>query len=297
MKSYEEMAQSVLCRARAERAVRRRKRNCIAVVLACVCCAVLTVTAGVGALSRGQVTLRGTKPSEIVENPVTQPTDTTSNNIYQDSPEVTLLHCIGDTEVVQMREGIRVPYRALVRVRDITGVDDKEFAAVLEQEQACIDELFSEYPRDALNSWGRYRGENVLITTISAGGFRLRLEKASAVRGISVSVTEMGYMVLVPELENGYGSASGKRSIDLDRAAIRGICGDAAGEIDFLWSISPKAAQIIKSNPSVKLSELRDTVTVTVTYEDGGEETLIVDMLVSDSGEIFAVHRGTMMDA
>ena len=47
----------------------------------------------------------------------------------------------------------------------------------------------------------------------------------------------------------------------------------------------------------MKLSQLSDTVTIEVTFKDGITETVIMDLIFGDSGQIYAVRRGTTLTA
>ena len=42
----------------------------------------------------------------------------------------------------------------------------------------------------------------------------------------------------------------------------------------------------------MKLSTLRDTITVFVEFTDGTTETVVADVIIQDDGQVFIVHRG-----
>ena len=58
------------------------------------------------------------------------------------------------------------------------------------------------------------------------------------------------------------------------------------------WGISSELAQSIREDPTIPLESIRDTITVTIYYENGATETLIFDITVNEEGQIFVTQRG-----
>lgn len=289
MKSYEEMAQSVITRARDHRAAVKRRTITLTAGALCLCVVGLVFTINAG-------------PGE--QNPVlqvTQPKATTTPNASVPPEEslephpsyrVTLLHSTADSEAVKMEEQVQLPYRTLIRLRDISGVAEEQMSTVYAQEEEYLDQLFACYSKEAINSWERYRGENVLITTASVGQFVFRVDDFSAVESLRVSVTEVGRMGLMPRLDDYCSIALRSLSIELDEAGIEEAYQSEQGGIIMSWGLSPSTATLLKNDTGMPLSSLRDTITYTVTFKDGSVETHLVDMTINDNGEVYATYRG-----
>ena len=141
---------------------------------ACAACIALMIVA---ASSR----IPSTSPDVQLEGPSQSSIALPSANTTEPSSQcqkntVTFLHALGDgTQKTELVENLKYPYRTLIRIRDISGITDAQFDDVHEEEERYINEFFSQYPENALNSWGRHRGEKVLVTTLSVGGVYLAI--------------------------------------------------------------------------------------------------------------------------
>lgn len=218
--------------------------------------------------------------------------------VIEQRHHVTFLHAIGDgSQKKELMDNIKFPYHTLIRVRDISGVDDNDFSAVSAEEQKYIEDFFSQYPKRALNSWGRYWGKDVLITTLSAGSFILQFDDLSAVESVEISVTDMGYAHLAHRVEGYCCIANDFLNICLDEKGLQQAIQSSEGGLTMLWSISPQAASMIKDDPSLPLSVLQDTIKIQVCLKGGIIETCSIDMIVDDSGNVYAVYKGTTVTA
>ena len=263
---------------------------------ACAACVALMIVAAISHLpaTLPDVQLEGPSQSTIA----LPPANTTEPSTQSRENTVTFLHALGDgTQKTEMVENLKYPYRTLIRTRDITGLTEAEFDEVYEEEARYITEFFSQYPEDVLNSSGRYRGEKVLITTLSAGLFVLQFDDIEAVESVEISVTDMGYLHLLHQVEGYYCSAFNNFRINLDQDGLAQATKDTDGDLKMVWNISPHAAQRIKNDPSIKLSTIQDTINIRVCFNDGSEQNCAVDMLIEDSGEVYAIYRGTSVTA
>lgn len=263
---------------------------------ACAACVALMIVAAISHLpaTSPDVQLEGPSQSTIV----LPPANTTEPSTQSRENTVTFLHALGDgTQKTEMVENLKYPYRTLIRTRDITGLTEAEFDEVYEEEARYITEFFSQYPKDVLNSSGRYRGEKVLITTLSAGLFVLQFDDIEAVESVEISVTDMGYLHLLHQVEGYYCSAFNNFRINLDQDGLAQATKDTDGDLKMVWNISPHAAQRIKNDPSIKLSTIQDTINIRVCFNDGSEQNCAVDMFIEDSGEVYAIYRGTSVTA
>ena len=101
-----------------------------------------------------------------------------------------------------------------------------------------IENFFNQYPKNALNSWGRYRSDDLLITTLSAGSFILQFDDPSAVESVEISVTDMGHVRLAHSVE-GYCCIAGDfLSICLDQNGLQQAIHPSEGGLTMFWQIS-----------------------------------------------------------
>ena len=263
---------------------------------ACAACITLMIVAAISRLPSASpdVQLEGPSQSTIT----LPPTNTTVLSSQSQKNTVTFLHALGDgTQKTELIENLKYPYRTLIRIRDISGITDAQFDDIYEEEALSINEFFSQYPENALNSWGRHRGEKVLVTTLSAGGFILQFDDIEAVESVEISVTDMGVLHLRNRVEDYCCTAANKLKIYLDQDGLAQATKQSRGNLEMFWGISPHAAQRIKNDPSIQLSTIRDTINIRVCFNDGSEQNCAVDMLIEDSGEVYAIYRGISVTA
>ena len=259
-----------------------------AVTLACAACLGLVL---IGVIKWRVPGSADTLP-DIPPQLMSEPTHATEPPVSEQKHYITFLHAIADgSQKTKLIENVRFPYRTLIRLRDISGMDDEQFSVVYKEEQNFMDGLFSQYPEEARN-WGRYRGKDVLITTISAGSFILQLNDPEAVKSVEISVTNMGYVSLLPRIESYRCVANNRHNIYLDEKAIEQAIQPSVGGLTMFWQISNQVASMIKEDPSLPLSSIQDTITVRICLKDGSEEACSVDMIVEDSGDVYAIFRG-----
>ena len=263
---------------------------------ACAACIAFMIVAAISRYPSASpdVQLEGPPQSAVTSPSVT----TTEPSVQSRKNTVTFLHALGDgSQKTELIEDLKYPYRTLIRTRDITGITEAEFDEVYEEEARYITEFFGQYPESALNGWGRYRGEKVLITTLSAGGFIMQFDDMEAVESVEISVTDMGVMSLQRRVENYCSTAMNKLRIYLDQDGFAQATEQSNGDLEMFWNISPHAAQRIKDDPTIPLSDIRDTINIRVCFQDGSEQNCTVDMLIEDSGEVYAIYRGASVTA
>lgn len=259
--------------------------------VACAACITLLLVTAISHRTSGpqDVQLEGPPQSAATSPSVTA----TEPSVQSRKNTVTFLHALADgTQKTELVENLKYPYRTLIRVRDISGITDAQFDDIAEEEQRYANDFYSQYPSDMLHCRGSYRGEKVLITTLSAGTFVLRFDDIEAVESVEMSVTDMGLLHLVCRVEDYYCTAVNNFKIYLDREGLAQATEDTDGDLEMVWNISPNAAERIKNDPSTQLSAIRDTVDIRVCFKDGSEQSCTVDMLIEDSGEVYAIYRG-----
>lgn len=211
-------------------------------------------------------------------------------------PRLTLLCAVtGESAAKVMEANIALPYKAEIRVRDITGMTEEQLLEILEEEHAYKEQLKVSYPEDF--NYGRHRRDNVIVTTISAGCFRVEFEDVQTVERIQATVTENGYLAVYPRAENGrYSAQAGFFGIDIDGESFRQTLAMKQNEdLEMFWQISTLVADKIDVNPNMKLTEIMDTITLTVNYTDGREEIIKVNICVDEQGQISAVREETVI--
>lgn len=263
---------------------------------ACAACVAFLVVAAISRYPSASpnVQLEGPPQSAATSPSVT----TTEPSIQSRKNTITFLHALGDgSQKTKLIENLKYPYRTLIRTRDITGITEAEFDEVYEEEARYITEFFSQYPEEVLNGWGRYRGEKVLVTTLSAGSFVLQFDDIEAVESVEISVTDMGHLHLLHQVEGYYCSAFNNFKIHLDQNGLAQATAQSNGDLEMSWNISPHAAELIKNDPSTQLSTIRDTIHIRVCFKDGSVKSCTVDMLIEDNGEVYAIYRGTSVTA
>ena len=271
-----------------------------AIGLACAACVGLILIPVMKQRTSDFTGVSPNRPSQLASLPTAaNQTNPTEPSVDEQKYCITFLHALGDgSQKTELIENVKFPYRTLIRIRDISGIDEEQFAVVTEEEQEFLDSFFSQYPKEAHNCWGRYRGEDVLITTLSAGSFVLQLEDPDAVESLEISVTDMGYMSLLQRVEDYWCVTLDHHSIYLDGEGLRQALQQSGdGCLTMFWNMSNQAASMIKEDPTLPLSTIQDTVTIRICLKDGREETCSIDMIADDSGNVYAIYRGRTVTA
>ena len=251
MKNYEQMTRSVLARAEVEKAVQKRRRTKVMTVAVCLCVAGLTVFAGAKVRQADSGEGMGSRVSVfcVTANAAEQPQ--------------------------QMLKGGTLPYNAVLRVRDITGLSDSQVQDLQSADKEYAEELAAKDPETN----GKFRWsvtsrktDRMLVTTIYAGFYYLTVDDFAQVQDISVTTT-------------GIGDAS-VNGVDYYNPSLS----DGVG---ITWSLSGEGVEMIEKDPERKLSQITDTVTVTVEFLDGTKEIAVIDITADDAGQIYGTFRGT----
>lgn len=266
MKNYEEMTQSVLSRAKAQRAAqKRRSRNMIAAAT-CVCC----LTLAVAALTQ----LRKPEPSNpSMETATTAPTDPIPT--LCDTPRISFLTgSLDNPDRQKLLQDIVAPFNLKLWVVRTKGLTDSE----IDQELARIREYWRQSKSYSGGLMMQYGHKNAHYIVTYDGKFYLVLDDFSQVESISVSTTESGeasHSKVVPTID-GWPVWKAEK---------------------IYWHISKVTRGKLSSNPDMKLSEIQDTLTVAVKFKDGTTETATIDITFDDDGNAFVMQRGITITA
>lgn len=271
MKTYEEMAQSVIRRAKTHRTIRNR---CILGATAAVC--VLGISLGV---------MAAREPAN--QEPLTLQTPAATEPAAPQEPRITML-CNNGSQTTEMQVGVESPCRMEIRVRDISGLTEDEIAAVREAEQKYADDLIASHPDCKGYATAQYGGDNVVMTCISAGHFILGMDDPSLLESIYVTVEgTIDPLYLTPVNEN-----LENLEYCLDGEAIERHYYEPYGGIEIGWMFNSALFYWEYDKNPVPLSNLGDTISIAVTFKDGTVENYAIDFVFNDGGEVYAIYRG-----
>jgi len=284
MMSYEEMTQSVLEKVKMRKAAQIRRNKCVAFATCVFCCAILAV----GVIQRLSI------PADPIiseqNNPITESTDTPTNGDIYDIPRITLLTAMpgGEAEMT-MPFNLEVPYKAEIRVHNISGLTDTELQQIIQEERDYVRRIAEENALDY--SYSPSIRENVCITSISLGCFSVRFDDIGKVDRIRAAVTDNGRLYVIPRFDGCSNSAYGKMSIiDIDGQSLRkAAIDDEESGLKLYWHSSVEAADRINASPDMDLSCVSDAITIIVNYTDGREESATVYVRVNSEGQVSAI--------
>jgi len=251
MKSYEEMTDSVLARAKVKKAVHKRRSINAVIVASLLCIVGVSVFAGRNAESH----VKGGTHRE---------------------PRISLFCVTANAEQQrqQMLKDEKLPYCAVLRVHDVAGLSELEKLELRTADKEYIEQMSRQNTDDygKLNwSTTSYANDKVMVTSMFAGSFYLSVDDYKQIRDVSATTSEFGYFII-------HGS-------DYHDAA-------AADGVGVTWGLSGEGIDMITKNPQMKLSEITDTIVVTVEFNDGTKDVVTIDIELDDAGQIYGIFRG-----
>lgn len=301
MKNYDEITNNLLERRDRYILEQRKKRRMISIA-ASLCCVCLIALLGLG-LWQGEMFLG--PPSATVDDSII-----VGEKDYIDPDELTptigvdnakstfvlLSATTNSSSEEELQKNIQVPYKTEIRVRNIAGMSESQLLEIIKEEDAYADQLNTAYPGEI--SYGRWRRDNVIISTINTGHFVVRFENYETVNKIKISATETGILNVYPKATGCVCTTNGDMTIALDQSGIEEICSKTtSGGVELYWQISSKIADMIDENPTNALSTYSDTLTITIEYTDGRTEVAVIDMTFDNNGQVYAVLRDKIMVA
>lgn len=291
MKSCEEMTASVLRRAKAQQAVRKRRNRSITYTTAL--CLALVMLTGINFMRKSTDDPHPDASGEETSGNISLSDD--PNELAQ-SPRLVLLCADMEGASEQtLTKDVKVPYNTVVRVRDIADVTEERLLEIIKEEDAYIEQMPHKCPEGV--SYGRYRGDNLLISSIHDGCFAVKFSDLNAVESMKVSVTDNGLLWVYPKVDGCWHIAQ-KNGVDTDieltGEGIRTICKETvSGGVEMYWQISNSFGDEVDQSKNIDLSGFCDTITITVNYTDGGTDETVVDMYFGEENQVFAVLRET----
>lgn len=296
MKTYEEMSNSVLEKVRIRKAVQKRRTRIVMGTVG-ICCLLLLVTAMGRNTTPQEPAIQMHNPTNVLQTDPTKQTDvqTEKPNI---APSVKVLCATSDgVNFKALNENVKVPCKAELRVRDVTGMSEEERQQVLEAENAYVRETVGEIAEEG--GYSRYCLDNVIVTMVSAGEFSIAFDDIEAVSRIEISATENGY-IFYPRIsgikykswdENGL-------TVEVDGDKLRkGLAMLDTDTFAMTWSIGRSVADRFNEDPDMEMAQIRDHITIKVAYTDGRVETKTVVMQACDNGQMtILLLDGTLLD-
>lgn len=301
MKTYEEMAHSVMHRAKAHKKIRNRW---IVGSVAAVC----ALGIGLGTLTM--------KPHTTTQ----QPTPMTEASIQTvEAPRVTFLYAAGDN-TTEMKKGVTVPCRSQLRVIDVSGKTNDEIEAIAKKEWDNAHALVAAYPEAQGFGTSQYRpdgtpsvgNDHLVATYVHAGHFILNVPDWSLLESIQAStknsvlilpgfsgsavltrpgfsgsdvLTQLGNPFAYPQTSQYY----------MNEKEINESCRKFYDGIAVNIGLGSGVVRYLNDHPT-PLSQLSETFTFTFNFKDGTQETYHIDMIFNDNGEIYALYRGATAD-
>ena len=301
MKNYDELTNNLLERRDRYVLEQRKKRRMISIATS-LCCVCLIALLGIG-LWQSEM-FGGPPPATLGDSIVVGEKDyidpdelTPTIGLDNAKPTFVLLSATTDnSSEKELQKDIRVPFKTEIRIRNIAGMSESQLLEIIKEEDSYAEQLNTTYPEEV--SYGRWRRDNAIISTINTGRFVVQLENYETVNKITISATETGILNVYPKATGCVCTTNGNMTIALDKIGIEEICSKTtSGGVELYWQISSKLADLIDENPTNALSEYSDTLTITVEYTDGRTEVAVVDMTFDNNGQVFAVLRDKIMVA
>ena len=284
MKTSEEMARSVMTRAKAKRAAQKRNLITTAAALICVC------GIGLGAWMAGRT------PANEADTLQTQPTTPQQtqpgDNVKLQPVRLSLLSFNTEgKEVVTLENGIKTPGQGQIRVMDLRGMTEDEIQAAYEAEQKygeTVGKQIKEYFSDFVTQYSS--GTNGMVSFISAGCLVVPIEDPCQVENVRVTVIGNGKMAsIAPSKEQQsldyYENDEYPKEYVAEKKHLRN------GGVVMVWMLSEDMRWKLGNDPTIPLSSITSTITTTVHMKDGTQVTSVVDVSVDNEGFVYFTSR------
>ncbi|MBR7122259.1 MAG: hypothetical protein IKC95_02260 [Oscillospiraceae bacterium] len=273
MKDYNEMAESVLQRAKI-RATRQKKQRHIVIglVTATLSLAILFTTVGMG---------KNRNPADG-----TTPTISTNNHTsYEPTQQVYLLAVTEDgADLTLMQANVTLPMKSMLRVRSLKRLTKSEIEKAVYEEKVFRDAFEAKYKNSDGSIFEWLRSEDAIIQYLSGGKHSLILPDASQIESVvreTTGVLDIGESwgvynedVIIGEGENAVIIPKGSYRIFLE---IR---------------MGLDTQRYFENHPDTPLSTINDIITLTINYKNGTTEILRFNVAVDDEGDIYITQYG-----
>jgi hypothetical protein len=291
MKDYKEMTESVLQQANARAAQRtRQRRMATGLIAATLCFAILIAVVGFGV---GRNPAGTTQPTISMENPTTVPTtqpevtEPTQQELPLYTGQVYFLRGEEDTGILTpMQANMTFATETLFRFRSYKGMTDAEKYQASLEELAFLSDFRDKYQgnEDGLHI-GMSRSEEYFAMTLSGGNSSLVMPDASIIES---SELETNGVFHVDKCILRY-----KKTVTFEEGENTVVIPEGCYRIHLHIRMSDESFKMIRENPDLKYSTLKDTITVTVRYKDGTKAVAKIDVTMNDEGYFFLSMRNS----
>lgn len=289
MKTSEAMAQSVMDRA--QKTIRTRRRiTALTLCLACIC-----------GIAVAAMTMRPPAPAITLQNSTTPTSHTIPNNQPQepaDAPRLTLcLTSLRTGNTASLAEDVLLPCEMEVRLHDVRGWSEEEIRQLRDAEKARMEEELSEVVTPGMNwYYGIADSKSTVYSYRQTGYFMLTLEDFAVVKSIHVQHGNMSQLNILPN-DTSFDPIEEKeqyhQNYHLEGSQLPSRSGK--GSIQFAWFPAQKLQYILAHEPTYDLTNIRDNITITVTYTDGTQDIKIIALSADETGDIYATLHGDTM--
>lgn len=253
MKTYEEMSRSVMKKAQILNEKQKYRNKRIVTVAGCLCCAALIFAAAIW-----------------------MPFAPTNDKQYA-TRMIFLKANASEVSGQKMIENVTEPLNAMIRVKDLRKLRESERASMQAEERTAIAQVLDFTGKD--NEITQYASDSAVITLGISGRFCVTVNDFSQIEDVFVATKEDGSATICPQ---GFSTVSSSM-IEKVRSA---------SSLYIFWSLSDSAIAKLEEDPTMDLSQINDTVVVTVKFKDGSTEEAVIDMTVDNEGRIFYNYRG-----
>ena len=276
MKTSEEMARSVMTRAKAKRSAQKRNLFTTTAALLCVC------GLSVGAWLSGGIQMK----------PINQGSNQTEPMAELQPLRLSLLAYAAEAEgVVIMEDGIKVPGQQQIRVLDLRGMTEAEAQTAMEKEKEHADAMLQQNQKPGEdNLWICNAGKNAMVIVISAGCLHVPIDDADLVENVRVSVDGDGKMFHIETFGETEQGVDPKEYIAEGAQLVEEW--KSCGGVNMIWMPSEEKKWELANDPTIPLASITSTITTMVNMKDGTRLRSVVDVTVDDSGLVYFTSRG-----
>lgn len=290
MKDYKEMTESVLQQAKTRAAQQAHQRRLATGLIAGTLC--LAVLFAVVCFSVGRAPGSTTDPTIALQNPTIQPTETEPTQPETTEPiappeEVKVYYLSSNAKQVSQQfllEGVVIPVGGEIRVRRFYDLNEEERKLAIQEEEAINKAFREENETDYSNVQESVSiGHSAMVSCLVKGVISLEFADKDHVSDVEL---EHNY-------SNGIAGASEHYTKEFTYGEGENQVTFPVGSMRYLvfWSI-PSELELKLLNNAVPLSDVKDTITITINYSNGAQQTLIIDVTVDDDGYIYMTQRG-----
>jgi hypothetical protein len=174
----------------------------------------------------------------------------------------------------------------LFRFRSYKGMTDAEKYQASLEELAFLSDFRDKYQgnEDGLHI-GMSRSEEYFAMTLSGGNSSLVMPDASIIES---SELETNGVFHVDKCILRY-----KKTVTFEEGENTVVIPEGCYRIHLHIRMSDESFKMIRENPDLKYSTLKDTITVTVRYKDGTKAVAMIDVTMNDEGYFFLSMRNS----